>query len=117
MGQTRTSSLGAARPLPPSADIGPGGQSVGQAAQFCLASIDESRRTHPAQKMVLAGMLLDHACDRDRGIYVPLASVLEGEIDVRLRFTSDEHPRRRRDNLVSLWKPAAAPGKFRPPAV
>ena len=33
---TRTSSLGAARPLPPSADIGPGGQSVGQAAQFCL---------------------------------------------------------------------------------
>jgi len=34
--QTRTSSLGAARPLPPSADIGPGGQSVGQAAQFCL---------------------------------------------------------------------------------
>ena len=37
MGQTRTSALGAARPLPPSADIGPGGQSVGQAAQFCLA--------------------------------------------------------------------------------
>ena len=36
VGQTRTSSLGAARPLPPSADIGPGGQSVGQAAQFCL---------------------------------------------------------------------------------
>ena len=36
-GQTRTSSLGAARPLPPSPDIGPGGQSVGQAAQFCLA--------------------------------------------------------------------------------
>ena len=28
--------LGAARPLPPSADIGPGGQSVGQAVQFCL---------------------------------------------------------------------------------
>ena len=25
-------------PLPPSADIGPGGQSVGQAAQFCLAA-------------------------------------------------------------------------------
>ena len=65
---------GAARPLPPNADIGPGGQSVGQAAQFCLASIDESRRTHPAQKMALAGMLLDHACDRDRGIYVPLTS-------------------------------------------
>ena len=30
--QTRTSSLGAARPLPPRADIGPRGQSVGQAA-------------------------------------------------------------------------------------
>ena len=29
LGQTRTSSLGATRPLPPSADIGPGGQSVG----------------------------------------------------------------------------------------
>ena len=28
----------AARPLPPSADIGPGGQSVGQAARFCLAA-------------------------------------------------------------------------------
>jgi len=31
--------LGAARPLPPSADIGPGGQSVGQAAQFCLGRV------------------------------------------------------------------------------
>ena len=40
-GQTRTSSLGAARPLPPSADIGPGGQSVGQAAQFCLGRISD----------------------------------------------------------------------------
>ena len=29
--------MGAARPLPPRADIGPGGQSVGQAARFCLA--------------------------------------------------------------------------------
>ena len=28
----------AARPLPPSADIGPGGQSVGQAAQFCFSA-------------------------------------------------------------------------------
>ena len=31
--------MAAARPLPPSADIGPGGQSVGQAAQFCLAAL------------------------------------------------------------------------------
>jgi hypothetical protein len=54
-GQTRTSSLGAARPLPPSANIGPGGQSVGQAAQFCLEiscffshqDIDDRRR-YPA---------------------------------------------------------------------
>jgi hypothetical protein len=38
MGQTRTSSLRAARPLPPSADIGPGGRFVGQAARFCLAA-------------------------------------------------------------------------------
>ena len=36
--QPRTSSLGAARPLPPSADIALGGLSVGQAAQFCLAA-------------------------------------------------------------------------------
>ena len=36
--QTRTSSLGAARPLPPSADIGPRGQSVGQAVQFCFSA-------------------------------------------------------------------------------
>ena len=34
-GQTLPSSLGAARPLPPSADIGRGGQAVGQAVQFC----------------------------------------------------------------------------------
>src|SRR6476620_6809257 len=38
-GQTRTSALGAARPPPPSADIGSGGQSVGQAAQFCLGRL------------------------------------------------------------------------------
>ena len=42
MGQTRTSSLGAARPLPPSADIDTGGQSVGQAAQFCLVTMDSA---------------------------------------------------------------------------
>jgi hypothetical protein len=33
LGQPRTPSLGTARPLPPSADIGPGGHSDGQAAQ------------------------------------------------------------------------------------
>ena len=36
--------MGAARPLPPSADIGPGGQSVGQAATFCLAPSTSCRR-------------------------------------------------------------------------
>ena len=30
--------MGAARLLPPRADIGPGGQSVGQSAQFCLVA-------------------------------------------------------------------------------
>ena len=35
--------MGAARPLPPSADIGPGGQSVGQAAQFCLEQRSDIR--------------------------------------------------------------------------
>jgi hypothetical protein len=37
--QTLPSSLGPARPLPPSADIDPGGQSVGQAAELCLARV------------------------------------------------------------------------------
>ena len=36
-GSKPDSSLGVAGPLPPSADIGAGGQSVGQATQFCLA--------------------------------------------------------------------------------
>ena len=35
-------SLGNACPLPPSADIGPGRQSVGQAAQFCLAQMSRA---------------------------------------------------------------------------
>ena len=39
LGQTLPSSLGAARPLPPSADIGPGGQSVGQAAHQRAAGL------------------------------------------------------------------------------
>ena len=48
LGQTRTSSLGAARPLPPSAAIGPGGQSVSQAAQFCLGrGLNPLTSTHP----------------------------------------------------------------------
>jgi hypothetical protein len=34
----------AARPLPPSADIGPGGQFVGQAAQFCLETVETAAR-------------------------------------------------------------------------
>ena len=34
--------LGAARPLPPSADIGLGGQSVGQAAQSCFRACQRS---------------------------------------------------------------------------
>ena len=46
----RTSSLGAARPLPPSADIGPGGQSVGQAAQFCLVTLLRAPLEHRAWK-------------------------------------------------------------------
>ena len=50
VGQTRTSSLGAARPLPPSADIGPGGQSVGQAAQFCLAAPTPAAGAVPARR-------------------------------------------------------------------
>src|SRR4029077_10659809 len=39
-----------------------------------LASIDESRQRYPAQKMGLTSILLDHARDRDRGVYVPLTS-------------------------------------------
>src|SRR6266513_2298141 len=39
-----------------------------------LASVDESRKRYPSQKMALAGMLLDHACNLNRGTYVPLSS-------------------------------------------
>jgi hypothetical protein len=45
MGQTRTSSLGAARPLPPTADIGPGGQSE----NFCVRLGDSCKRTRPPE--------------------------------------------------------------------
>ena len=41
-GQTRTSSLGAARPLPPSADIGPGGHSDGQGCAILLVLLGAS---------------------------------------------------------------------------
>jgi hypothetical protein len=47
---------------------------LSRAVRRKLASIDESRKDHPAQKIALASVLLDHACDRDRGIYVPLTS-------------------------------------------
>ena len=47
LGQTRASSLGAARRLPPSAGIGPGGQSVGQAAQFCLGPFSHVSGNRP----------------------------------------------------------------------
>ena len=69
-GRTRTSSLGAARPLPPSADIGSGGQSVGQAAQFCLGRLalqvkpfgekPESAGLAPAGRFVRAGKRFRH---------------------------------------------------------
>jgi len=44
------------------------------AARRKLAAIDESRKRHPAQKMALAGLLLNHACDKTSGTYVPLTS-------------------------------------------
>ena len=54
LGQTRTSSLGAARPLPPSADIGPGGQCVGQAPQFCpLCASHSPRHGHQIPRWAL----------------------------------------------------------------
>ena len=47
-GQNPDFLLGAARPLPPSADIDPGGQPVGQAAQFCLGrGLNPLTGTHP----------------------------------------------------------------------
>ena len=64
VGQTRTSSLGAARPLPPSADIGPRGQSVGQTAQFCIAApppvADDvgARRGHRAAANVISNIAI-----------------------------------------------------------
>jgi hypothetical protein len=44
-----------------------------------LGSIDESRRTHRGQKMVLAAWLLGHVCDRAKGIYVPLSRDAAGQ--------------------------------------
>ena len=57
LGQTRTSSLGVARPLPPSADIGPGRSSAGQAAQFCLGEGNViADRVGQAPRIFLAGL-------------------------------------------------------------
>ena len=71
--QTRTSSLGAARPLPPSADIGPGGQSVGQAAQFFKARF--SRLTNGCALECGVGFRQLRTCRRTRpGSYVPAIS-------------------------------------------
>jgi hypothetical protein len=39
-----------------------------------FAAIDESRQRHPSQKMALARLLLNDACDRTSGTYVPLSS-------------------------------------------
>ena len=58
LGQTPTSSLEAARPLPPSADIDPGVQSVGQAAQFCLAA-------HAAAEDISSAPQLGCVCPRE----------------------------------------------------
>ena len=54
----------AARPLPPSADIGPGGQFVGQAAQFCLGSAAGTFAAPPgvdARAVLLAQSRKDYA--------------------------------------------------------
>ena len=82
MGQTRTSSLGAARPLPPSADIGPGGQSVGQAAQFCLG---------PGRSWSTRGSWPRQTCSgarctetpRNYGVSLRHAQPLDGPLELR----------------------------------
>src|SRR5580692_3464271 len=82
MGQTLPSSLGAARPLPPSEDIGPGGQSVGQAAQFCLAatrhswlskvqSVDQRMRRNAVSAFANCGGAVAHVRGR-YGTHAPL---------------------------------------------
>ena len=58
----------AARPLPPSADIGPGGQSVGQAAQFCLAqrpALYSATEPHSLVQERRVDLLNVHAALRD----------------------------------------------------
>jgi hypothetical protein len=50
------------------------GLPLSRSVRHKLGSIDESRKAHPYQKMALAKLLLGHACDRVRGIYIPLAS-------------------------------------------
>jgi hypothetical protein len=49
---------------------------LSRAVRQKLGSIDESRKLHHGQKMALAGCLLELACDRSRGIYVPLSTHL-----------------------------------------
>lgn len=50
-----------------------------------LASIADSRRRYPTQKMALAQRLLSHALDTNRGLYVPLGS----HPYLRARLTED----------------------------
>jgi hypothetical protein len=62
--------LGAARPRPPGADIGPGGQSVGQAVQFCLGLFLLAKHGAPA------------TADSPDGSRIILGSLLIGRIVV-----------------------------------
>jgi hypothetical protein len=83
--QTRTSSLRAARPFPPSADIGPGGQSVGQAAQFGskVQSVDMRMRLGMrCRRIPTHGRAVAHV----RGSFVPIL-LQKSFCEVGLKFS------------------------------
>ena len=68
--------MGAARPLPPSADIGPGGQSVGQAAQFCLEQelaeqIERKVRADITERVLREARIDDQVADAVAKIKTP----------------------------------------------
>ena len=79
MGQTRTSSLGAVRPLPRSADIGPGGEFVRQAAQFCLVDVVEQ---------LGKGFELSRGRSRWRRSKLPVATLIVGALSTVYRCRS-----------------------------
>ena len=81
--------MGAARQLPPSADIGPGGQSVGPACAILLQG-SVGRPTDAPWNAVTAFTNCGRAVAHVRGSYVPTREVSEaGELASEKAIISD----------------------------